>query len=417
MAPRLLSERRTPGQATRSCDPRCTQLPASSRPLQRSGRSCSRRCARWPRRSARTRAASSARCASRRPAPPSSWSADGPATPTSEATSGRSTSAFSAGPPAFSALPPRWGFSLPTRRPSHPCRFPPDPMDIMPRSRSLPTERGAPKASRSCSRGEQIFTTRARSPCPEPRTLPRTRRSQRVSRARRDGPVHPVRGRPLAPAGRGRRRQPESIAEALQSEALRVHPLATAAEALKVLDGPRCPSLILLDLSTPGLGGRERPHRRGAPAGSRPFPDHPDVDRPRGRGAGDQTVRRPGAPQAVRSREAARCPPETRLRPRHPVARGIAWPPTMPGSRKTGPVTPSDPAPRAGSAFAQTTAVAPESPSLPPPIHAVAYYVTAEPEKREELLRSSAPSQPRSERTPDAWSAPCASRRAAASSW
>jgi CheY-like chemotaxis protein len=49
----------------------------------------------------------------------------------------------------------------------------------------------------------------------------------------------------------------ESIAEALQSEALRVHPLATAAEALKVLDGPRCPSLILLDLSTPGLGGRE----------------------------------------------------------------------------------------------------------------------------------------------------------------
>ena len=53
MAPRLLSERRTPGQATRSCDPRCTQLPASSRPLQRSGRSCSRRCARWPRRSAR----------------------------------------------------------------------------------------------------------------------------------------------------------------------------------------------------------------------------------------------------------------------------------------------------------------------------------------------------------------------------
>ena len=49
----------------------------------------------------------------------------------------------------------------------------------------------------------------------------------------------------------------ESIAEALQSEAFRVHPLATAAEALKVLDGPRCPSLILLDLSTPGLGGRE----------------------------------------------------------------------------------------------------------------------------------------------------------------
>jgi quinol monooxygenase YgiN len=34
------------------------------------------------------------------------------------------------------------------------------------------------------------------------------------------------------------------------------------------------------------------------------------------------------------------------------------------------------------------TAVATGSPSLPPPIHAVAYYVTAEPEKREELQQT-----------------------------
>jgi CheY-like chemotaxis protein len=49
----------------------------------------------------------------------------------------------------------------------------------------------------------------------------------------------------------------ESIAEALEAEGFRVHSLATAPEALKLLDGPRCPGLILLDLWMPRMGGRE----------------------------------------------------------------------------------------------------------------------------------------------------------------
>ena len=36
-----------------------------------------------------------------------------------------------------------------------------------------------------------------------------------------------------------------------------VHSLATAAEALKLLDAPRCPPLILLDLWMPRMSGRE----------------------------------------------------------------------------------------------------------------------------------------------------------------
>ena len=49
----------------------------------------------------------------------------------------------------------------------------------------------------------------------------------------------------------------ESIAEALEAEGFRVHSLARADEALKLLDSPRCPSLILLDLWTSPMGGRE----------------------------------------------------------------------------------------------------------------------------------------------------------------
>ena len=49
----------------------------------------------------------------------------------------------------------------------------------------------------------------------------------------------------------------ESIAEALEAEGFRVHSLATADEALKLLEGPRCPGLILLDLRMPRMDGRE----------------------------------------------------------------------------------------------------------------------------------------------------------------
>src|SRR5262249_41710009 len=49
----------------------------------------------------------------------------------------------------------------------------------------------------------------------------------------------------------------ESIAEALEAEGFRVHSLARADEALKLLDSPRCPSLFLLDLWMSPLGGRE----------------------------------------------------------------------------------------------------------------------------------------------------------------
>lgn len=49
----------------------------------------------------------------------------------------------------------------------------------------------------------------------------------------------------------------ESIADALRADGFRVYSLATAAQALKMLDDPRCPSLILLDLWMPGMGGRE----------------------------------------------------------------------------------------------------------------------------------------------------------------
>jgi CheY-like chemotaxis protein len=36
-----------------------------------------------------------------------------------------------------------------------------------------------------------------------------------------------------------------------------VHALPTGAEGLKMLEDPRCPGLILLDLKMPGLCGRE----------------------------------------------------------------------------------------------------------------------------------------------------------------
>ena len=49
----------------------------------------------------------------------------------------------------------------------------------------------------------------------------------------------------------------ESITEVLEAEGFRVHALATVQEALKLLDGPRCPGLILLDLWMPRMGGRE----------------------------------------------------------------------------------------------------------------------------------------------------------------
>ena len=49
----------------------------------------------------------------------------------------------------------------------------------------------------------------------------------------------------------------ESISEALEAEGFAVHALATADEALKLLDAPRCPSLILIDLWMPRMSGRE----------------------------------------------------------------------------------------------------------------------------------------------------------------
>ena len=49
----------------------------------------------------------------------------------------------------------------------------------------------------------------------------------------------------------------ESITEALHAEGFQVHSLATAGEALKLLESPRCPNLILLDLWTPRMNGRE----------------------------------------------------------------------------------------------------------------------------------------------------------------
>ena len=49
----------------------------------------------------------------------------------------------------------------------------------------------------------------------------------------------------------------ESITEALQAEGFRVHSLGRADEAVKLLDAPSCPGLILLDLWMPRTGGRE----------------------------------------------------------------------------------------------------------------------------------------------------------------
>lgn len=49
----------------------------------------------------------------------------------------------------------------------------------------------------------------------------------------------------------------ESITEALEAEGFRVHALATVQEALQLLDAPRCPRLILLDLRMPPKGGGE----------------------------------------------------------------------------------------------------------------------------------------------------------------
>ena len=49
----------------------------------------------------------------------------------------------------------------------------------------------------------------------------------------------------------------ESITEALRTEGFQVHSLATASEALKLLESPRCPNLILLDLWMPRMNGRE----------------------------------------------------------------------------------------------------------------------------------------------------------------
>jgi len=49
----------------------------------------------------------------------------------------------------------------------------------------------------------------------------------------------------------------ESIAAALESEGFGVRSLARADEAVKLLDAPSCPGLILLDLWMPRMSGRE----------------------------------------------------------------------------------------------------------------------------------------------------------------
>lgn len=49
----------------------------------------------------------------------------------------------------------------------------------------------------------------------------------------------------------------ESITEALEAEGFRVQALARADQAVKLLDAPSCPGLILLDLWMPRMGGRE----------------------------------------------------------------------------------------------------------------------------------------------------------------
>ena len=49
----------------------------------------------------------------------------------------------------------------------------------------------------------------------------------------------------------------ESIADALAAAGFLVHALTTGAEGLKMLEDPRCPTLILLDLGMPALSGRE----------------------------------------------------------------------------------------------------------------------------------------------------------------
>ena len=49
----------------------------------------------------------------------------------------------------------------------------------------------------------------------------------------------------------------ESIADALVLAGFRVHALATGGEGLKMLEDPRCPTLVLLDLGMPALSGRE----------------------------------------------------------------------------------------------------------------------------------------------------------------
>jgi CheY-like chemotaxis protein len=48
-----------------------------------------------------------------------------------------------------------------------------------------------------------------------------------------------------------------SIAEALEAEGFQVHALARIDEALELLESPRCPELLLLDLWKPRMGGRE----------------------------------------------------------------------------------------------------------------------------------------------------------------